>query len=225
VTPKLLFMEPPGTIQNAGCLLLTDGSGADRGSGEPDDGRYSEREEVFGACGASALYRREMLDDVGLLDESFFMYYEDTDLNWRMRLRGWKVLYEPQAAVDHEHAASSGEWSPFFTFHVDRNRMLMILKNAPTGFVARSFASFALLSARNAARTLLGRVVRPPASLRRADLGPGRARIHLRVALSLLRLLPGMLAQRRRIRRRRTVPDAEVFRFLYPREEWLARFV
>lgn len=224
VTAKLLFRDQPGTIQNAGCLLLTDGSGADRGSGEPDDGRYDTREEVFGACGASVLYRREMLDDVGLLDPTFFMYYEDTDLNWRMRLRGWRVVYEPGAVVDHVHAGSSGEWSPLFTFHVDRNRLFMILKNAPLGFVVRAFGGFARASALNAIRTVWGRLRRPPAALARADLGSGRARIHLRVLLSLIRHTPEMLVKRSRIRSRRAVPDSAIEGFLFPRELWDARF-
>jgi GT2 family glycosyltransferase len=211
VTAKLVFADRPGVIQNAGGLLLSDGSGADRGAGEVDRGQYERREEVFGACGASVLLRREMLEDVGLLDESFFMYYEDTDLSWRMRLRGWKVLYEPRAVVDHVHAGSSREWSPLFTFHADRNRLFMVLKNAPAGFVLRSFASLA----RRAAR---GGGVRPEGSAR-----PGRRRIHLQVAASLLAHLPALLARRIRIRRRRLVADREIARWLHPRETWDAR--
>ena len=223
VTSKLVFMTDPGEIQNAGSLLLSDGSGADRGFHERDRGQYQRREEVFGACGAAVLYRREMLEDVGCFDETFFNYYEDTDLSWRMRLRGWRVLYEPEAVVHHLHAGSSGEWSPFFTFHVDRNRLFMILKNAPPGMVAESGMRFAGLAARNAARTLLGRVTTPPEALRRADRGPGRARIHLAVLRSLLAHTPEMLAKRRNIRARRTVSDREIERWFYPRDLWLSR--
>jgi N-acetylglucosaminyl-diphospho-decaprenol L-rhamnosyltransferase len=223
VTSKLVFMANPKEIQNAGSLLLSDGSGADRGFHEPDKGQYDVREEVFGACGAAVLYRRAMLDDVGVFDETFFTYYEDTDLSWRMRLRGWRILYEPGAVVHHVHAGSSGEWSPFFTFHVDRNRLFMILKNAPRLMVIRTFAHFAALSGKNAARAAMGRVIRPPDVLVRANLGPGRARIHLKVATSLLRYLPAMLVKRWAIRRRRTVSDADIARWFYPRERWLSR--
>jgi GT2 family glycosyltransferase len=223
VASKLVFMSDPGKIQNAGSLLLSDGSGADRGFHERDTGQYDRREEVFGACGAAVLYRRDMLDDVGDFDETFFNYYEDTDLSWRMRLRGWRVLYEPMAVVHHVHTGSCGEWSVFFTFHVDRNRLFMLLKNAPWRMVARSFWRFALLSSGNAARTLVGRVVRPPEILRRADLGPRRARIHARVLLSLLVHLPEMLAKRYRIRRRRTVADREIASWFYPLEWWRMR--
>ncbi len=223
ITSKLVFMADPGEIQNAGSILLSDGSGADRGFHERDVGQYDVLEEVFGACGAAVLYRREMLEDVGQFDETFFNYYEDTDLSWRMRLRGWKVLYEPAAVVHHVHTGTGGEWSPFFIFHVDRNRLFMILKNAPAGMVVNTFLHFANLSARNACRALLSRVMRPPEALNRANLGAGRARLHLRVVLSLLRHLPEMLVKRWGIRRRRLVRDREIQRWFFPRERWLAR--
>ncbi|MGH7904611.1 MAG: glycosyltransferase family 2 protein [Candidatus Dormibacteraceae bacterium] len=246
VAAKLVFLDPPNTIQNAGSILLSDGSGADRGFREPDRGQYDRREEVFGACGASVLLRRRMLEDVGDFDETFFMYYEDTDLNWRMRLRGWRVLYEPAAVVDHVHAGSSVEWSPFFTFHVDRNRLLMLAKNAPPRAVARSYAAFVRLAARNAVRGVvrpLRRRMRPLRPLFTPLMGPpnlelqrafdqtlpaearhgsgfGRAKIHAKVLASLLRHLPGMLAKRRRIRSRRRVADSEIERWTVPRELW-----
>jgi GT2 family glycosyltransferase len=223
VGAKLVFIDPPGTIQNAGVLMLDDGSGGDRGFLESDTGQYDRREEVFGACGAAVLYRREMLRDVGGLDETFFMYYEDTDLSWRMRLAGWRVLYEPTAVVDHVHAGSSVEWSPFFTFHVDRNRLFMILKNAPLGMVLRTFTSFALISMSNAVRALAGRTGHTPSVLAKGNLGSGRARIHVKVVGSLVVHLPEMLVKRYRVRRLRRVPDTEVTRWFYPRKLWDAR--
>jgi GT2 family glycosyltransferase len=223
VGAKLLFIDPPGTIQNAGVLMLDDGSGGDRGFREPDTGQYDRREEVFGACGASVLYRREMLREIGEFDETFFMYYEDTDLSWRMRLAGWKVVYEPAAVVDHVHAGSTGEWSPFFTFHVDRNRLFMILKNAPSSMVLRTFSSFAVISMKNAVRAMVGRLGRPPGALAKTNLGAGRARIHVKVVASLIAHLPEMLVKRYRVRRHRRVPDADVTRWFYSRKQWDAR--
>lgn len=223
VTPKLVFMDRPQVIQNAGTLLLSDGSGADRGSGRPDGEAFGQREEVFGFCGCGALLSRRMLADVGAFDEDFWMYYEDTDLSWRMRLRGWRVLYEPGAVVDHVHAGTSVEWSPIFTFHVDRNRLFMIVKNAPTAFVLRSFWSFGWLALRAAVRALL----RPPTAAGSASGAPrlgGRARaaVQLRALGSLLRHLPALLVRRRRIRGRRRVSDAEIRRWLYSRQKWQA---
>jgi GT2 family glycosyltransferase len=222
VTSKLVFMARPDTIQNAGSLVLTDGSGGDRGTGEPDRGQYDSREEVFAACGCATLLTRRMLDDVGLLDSTFFVYYEDTDLSWRMRLRGWRVVYEPAAVVEHVHAGTSGEWSPFFTFHVDRNRLFMILKNAPAGFMLRTFWGYGLLAGKGAVRAI-GRHLRPhpqPSSASGDATPASRAGIHVRVAGSVVAHLPEMLRKRWRIRGGRKVADAEIMRWLYPRRLW-----
>jgi len=230
VTSKLVFADRPRVIQNAGGVLLSDGSGGDRGSGEPDRGQFDHPEEVFGFCGAAALLRREAIEDVGAFDESFFMYYEDTDLSWRLRLRGWNVQYDPRAVVEHGHSRTAGEWSDFFLFHVDRNRLLMVLKNAPAPLVARSFSALGLRAAR---------LRRPPSDLAQADgrdgedlsrVKPAAAKATRRLALrgrvlqSFLAHAPEALAARTQIRGRRTVRDAEVMRWVVPRSEWDARF-
>jgi len=210
VTSKLLFASRPDHVQNAGSLLLSDGSGGDRGSGELDRGQYDRPEEVFAFCGAAALLTRPMLADVGMFDASFFNYYEDTDLSWRMRLRGWRVLYEPAAVVEHEHMASAGEWSKFMVFHADRNRLFMISKNARPGFAARSLGR---LAARAAGRGRPGARAAQP--VRRALRG--------RVLGSFALNLPQLLFKRIRIRLRRRVSDVEIERWMYSRELWDAR--
>src|SRR5207244_13596423 len=90
VTSKILFRDEPGTINSAGLNLYRDGRGGDRGFRQPDRGQYDEPAEVFGACGASVLLPRALLDDVGFFDERFFMYCEDLDLAWRAHFRGWR---------------------------------------------------------------------------------------------------------------------------------------
>ena len=228
VTSKLVFADRPGVIQNAGGVLLSDGSGGDRGSGEFDDEQFDAEGEVFGFCGAAVLLRRDALADVGAFDETFFAYYEDTDLSWRMRLRGWKILYDPRAVVEHGHSKTNREWSDFFLFHVDRNRLLMVLKNAPAPLVARSFSALGLRAAR------LRRAVPAEApGTGTEDLSglPGvtqkaarRIALRGRVLESFLAHAPEALAARRRIRGRRTVPDGEILRWIVPRSEWDARF-
>lgn len=224
ITSKLVFMERPDVVQNAGSMVLTDGSGADRGAGEADQGQYGKREEVFAACGCGMLLTRTMLEDVGLLDSTFFAYYEDTDLSWRMRLRGWRILYEPTAVVEHLHSGTSVEWSPFFTFHVDRNRLFMILKNAPLDFAAGAFARFAWQAAKGSMRAV-GKAFRqgPQPSKAGGASRNSRAAIHLRVLASLMSHLPEMLAKRHRIRQGRRVADQDILRWFYPRERWDAR--
>ncbi|MCL4532262.1 MAG: glycosyltransferase, partial [Actinobacteria bacterium] len=211
--PELARSATP-VIQNAGTLILRDGSGRDRGAlvrgtevfQEDDEGQYDRREEVFAGCGAALLLRKAMLEDVGIFDDDFFMYYEDMDLSWRMRRRGWKVVYVPDAVVRHVHAASSVEWSPLFLFHVERNRLLMLSKNAPLKLAISEHARYLTSVALNLGRYGRSRIFSAPD---RAAVG-ARVRIQLRVVASLLRLLPGTVAKRRALARREAVPSAKL---------------
>ena len=108
----------------------------DRGSEEPDLGRYECRQLVFGITGAALLCSREMLEDVRMdlqyLDEDFFAYREDADLAWRAQLRGWKAVYEPQAVALHfRHVVPSRRRhiSRLINYHSLKNRYLMRMKN------------------------------------------------------------------------------------------------
>ena len=82
--------EPHDVINNVGSNLYAGGFGGDRGYLERDEGQYDEPVDVFAWCGGSVLLRRPYLRQVGLFDERFFLYYEDTDLSWRGRLLGWR---------------------------------------------------------------------------------------------------------------------------------------
>lgn len=130
--------QPFDVINNVGSNLYPGGFGGDRGFLERDFGQYEQPAEVFAWCGGAVLLRRQYLDDVGLFDERLFLYYEDTDLSWRGRLQGWKYLYEPSAVVRHRHAASSGVGSPVFRFYTERNRLLVVAKNAPARLAVRA---------------------------------------------------------------------------------------
>ena len=131
-------------INNVGSVVFTDGAGADRGWLEEDRGQYDDPTEVFAWCGGAVLLRPEMLADVGLFDERFFLYYEDTDLSWRGRARGWRYRTVPGSRVRHRHAASSGEGSEVFAYHVERNRLLMLVKDAPARIALRQVLRYLL---------------------------------------------------------------------------------
>ncbi len=207
-------------IQNAGSMILRDGSSRDRGAlvrdgqevFEEDSGQYNRVEEVFAACGAGALYRRTMLEDVGLLDEYFFMYYEDTDLAWRARLKGWKIMYTPHAVMRHVHCGTSIEWSPSFMFHAYRNRLAMVLKNAPMPLAlvewAKGFASLLMLGFRIVIGRTLRRVV--PAHL------PSNFTPRARGLRSLVLALPELFRKRKWIQKTKRVLHDEVIRWMQP---------
>ncbi len=134
---KLLYKHNPNEIQNAMSYLTDKGDGGDMGSHQPDEGQFDSTREAMAVCGASMLIKRSLIEEIGALDEDFFAYYEDMDLCYRTRLYGKKIVFVPRSIVYHVHAATSGEWSPFFTFLVLRNKLLLHLKNSHVGFVLK----------------------------------------------------------------------------------------
>lgn len=188
-------------VNSTGNVVSADGYGQDRGWLE-DAATHRPPAAVFGFCGAAVLLRREALADVGLFDDAYFMYYEDTDLSWRMRRRGWEVRYVAGARVDHIHAASSVAGSDLFHLHNDRNRLLMLVTNAT--------AALALGAVARTAVTLAS------TTLRRREPWH-RTALRWRAAGSFLRLLPHALRSRRATRRSARVGRAEVQQLLVPR--------
>ncbi|MDE0047589.1 MAG: glycosyltransferase family 2 protein [Chloroflexota bacterium] len=149
-------------IECAGIAPLDDGSMRDRGTqllaGVPwsawDSPGFSQAREIFAPKGAAVLYRRSMLDALDYLDDGIFMYYEDADLAWRARRRGWRFWYEPSSVVRHEHAALSREWSPGFVRNVEFGKLRMLGKNAPWAWVAQHAAAAVKFGAGDARRGL-----------------------------------------------------------------------
>jgi GT2 family glycosyltransferase len=135
---NLLSKVKKDLIQNAGNFFFRDGSGRDRGVivyhhkqyYEIDKGQYEEG-LIPGFCGAGVLLNRKAVEDVGGFDKRFFMYYEDADLSFRMKERGWEIIYSPDAVIRHIHAGSSEEWSDFFIFHTERGRLIFVAKHWP----------------------------------------------------------------------------------------------
>lgn len=141
-------------IQNAGIMVFQDGYGRDIGavvrSGqqfhEYDLKQYNKEKEVYAACAAAVLYRKNTLRKIGLLDESFFMYYEDVEISERARFAGFKIIYHSKAVVRHYHALSSKEWSPFFIYHVEKGRLLHVFYNFPFRVFLKEYLSLVFKS-------------------------------------------------------------------------------
>lgn len=130
VASKMVLAPDPQTVDSCGVALDPAGIAWDRWGGYPA-GTVDRRTEVFGPCAGAALYRRAMLDDVGLFDEDYFAYLEDVDLAWRARLRGWRCVLEPAAVVRHAHAGTLGDTSALKRFLLARNKVWTIAKCAP----------------------------------------------------------------------------------------------
>ncbi|MGV1006994.1 MAG: glycosyltransferase family 2 protein [Dermatophilaceae bacterium] len=188
VSSRMLLVGQPPRINNAGVVLLPDGYGADRGLGEPDGPPYDQAVEVFGASGGAAVFRTLAVKGVGGLEQRYFLYYEDTDLSWRLRLAGWRIDYCPDAVVHHRHAASSEPGSAGFAFHTERNRLLTLMRCAPTWFATQQLSRFALTTVSLAVKRALGLSV---------PMDPVFSSLIRSAALaSALRLAPGMLSVR-----------------------------
>lgn len=220
--PHAYLLELPATArllakpveQNTGSILFRNCASRDRGTYvrndevfyETDEGQYNRVEEVFAACGASLLMRREMVEETGLLDEDFFIYYEDTDLSWRAWLHGWKVIYSPEAYVRHIHCGTNTEWSPFFIYLTGRNRLAMVMKNGTWGQVLRVWGEYYLSVLRMAWRTLLMWLRRRPDW---RQYGP-HLQVHSRIAGRLILWLPSLLVKRYRIQRSARIPKKQL---------------
>ena len=104
-----------------------------RGVGEEDNGQYNEITRIFTCC---TMFRREIFEEVGLFDQDFFYGYDDTDLSWRIILRGYRILYVPSSRIYHKvslgsHAINgpSSRYKSGFYFLFKRNKLLTVLKN------------------------------------------------------------------------------------------------
>ena len=108
--PKMLKMDNPKIIDSAGHIFGFASSGIiDRGKGEIDKGQYDDKLDIVGACAGACLYKKEMLENIGLFDKNFFAYYEDAELSWRAHKRGWKAKFVPSSIIYHKRAGSSGK--------------------------------------------------------------------------------------------------------------------
>ena len=197
-----------GTLDSAGMLIAADGSSKQRGHGAPPASLADANEALF-PSGSAALYRRAMLEEIGLFDENFFLYCEDTDLGLRAQWADWGCRYVPGAIVEHRYSHSAGRASPLKAYYVERNRLYTIVKNFPAGmlFVA-PFASIvryfwhvtAILAGRGKA-----------AEYRDAGNSPVMLPwLVIRAHLAALFRLPKMLASRNRIRAARRISSAEL---------------
>jgi len=120
----------PEKLDSAGLAIYLDGSSKQRGRMRPA-AAYTAAEEVLLPSACAALYRAAMLREIGSFDPDFFLYCEDTDLGLRARRAGWRCVYVPAAVVYHAYSASAGRASLQKMFHVERNRIYLIIKNFP----------------------------------------------------------------------------------------------
>jgi GT2 family glycosyltransferase len=199
-------------------MVFDDGYGADRAYLERVDELDATPTDVFAFSGGAVLWRPEFLADVDLLDKRFFLYYEDTDLSWRGLARGWRYRFVPTSTVRHRHSAIVGEGSDLSVFYNERNRLMMLVKNAPTAMVVAETGAFARSIVRGVGE-VGGRVARRrgrPMTADRTDLA--RSWLHAKALTGVALQAPFLARRRRHLRRIRTVADEDIVARLVPRD-------
>jgi GT2 family glycosyltransferase len=207
--PKLLQWSNPSRLDGAGDEVLLSGGAYRVGQDQLDEGQYDRVEAVLSACGAAALYRRSLFEDVGSFDEDYFAYREDVDLSLRALLRGHRCLFVPAARVRHRGSATMG-----FIFHPEiirlttRNQILTILKDYPLPLVLRLLPRIMVF------QTLwMGFATKKHAFL-----------AWCRGLLGAARLLPRTLRKRRHVMSRRVISNREWLQRLKESEKRIWRW-
>ena len=183
---RLLLSDGAGRIDSAGDGFDPYSGGVMRGSGQLDGPPFDLLREVFSATGAASIYRREVLEATGGVDESLFFYSNDIDLGFRARLLGFRCLYVPDAIAYHDRGATLGRDSAAQLRLVYRNGLTVYIKNMPWPLL----------------RPIWPRALRTWIAMVRHAPHRGMA---LRGVLEALLRLPRTLARRHRIQRTRTV--------------------
>ncbi|HQF70917.1 MAG TPA: glycosyltransferase family 2 protein [Promineifilum sp.] len=202
VASKMLLFDRRDYFHTAGDFYRVDGIPGNRGVWQEDRGQYDREEPVFSACGGAAAYRREMLAEIGFLDNAFFFSCEDIDLAWRAHLAGWDVRYTPAAVVYHKLKASGGS-GVVGSYHDGRNFLYVIWKNYPTSLL------------RQHAGDILRAQLRISGEALRAWRGAA-ARARLRGQLAGLLALPRLWPARRHIQAARRIDDSTLAARLTP---------
>ena len=205
---KILVFEDPRRIDKVGHLIYLDGQNRGRGSGQVDRGQFDTEEDVLWPDGCAAMYRREMLNEIGGFDEDFFAYADDAELGLRGRIAGWRCVYVPRAVVRHHRGASLGLLSVRRLELIERNRILLATKLFPWSLLWLNgvFHAARVAAGMKAAITGKGEASRFPGL-------NGKLKIALaltRGGFSALKLVPRMLRKRRQIERFRKLSPKQV---------------
>lgn len=200
LAPKMLFLQEPRVINSAGIRSNLILYSYDRGFLEYDEGQYDEEAEVISACGGAMFVRKALIDEIGLFDSRYFMYYEDLDFGIRSWLAGYKVLYTPEAVVYHRMRASGR--SEYLNEYVDhKNRIRTILKNCSLVTLLKMMSrSLVFDLSCTASYLLIGRY--------------SAIKLRLKALLWNLAMLPDTISQRWRAQKLRIEPDSVFLRLL-----------
>ncbi|MGE5617896.1 MAG: glycosyltransferase family 2 protein [Sphingomonadaceae bacterium] len=205
---KILLYDRRDVIHSAGDFYSRDGVPGNRGVWQRDEGQFDREEYVLGACGGASGWRRSLFEDVGLFDESLFMYCEDVDLSLRAQLRGHKCVYLPAARVYHRLSATGGGETA--SFYCGRNFVAVAAKNLPSDVIGHHWPSIIRTQAAFAVHSIW-------------HFREKAARARLKGQVAGLWELPRRWGQRRTIQSSRRVPDGYLSSLLREPESSIER--
>ncbi len=205
---KILVHEDPRRIDKAGHLIYPDGQNCGRGTGEIDHGQYDQAEDILWPDGCAALFRREMLDQIGGFDEDFFIFGDDAELGMRARIAGWRCIYVPQAVVRHHRGGAVKVASTGRLVLIERNRVLLAAKLFPASLLWLNVPYYFL-------RILAGiwAALRKKGEISRYEGAAGKLRAGFALIkgdLAAIPLIPRMIRKRKLIRKIAKLSPAEV---------------
>jgi GT2 family glycosyltransferase len=195
---KLRLFDQRDKLHSAGDFYSVRGVPGNRGVWQVDEGQF-DTPFVFGACGAASVYRRAMLDKVGLLDETFEFSCEDVDLDWRAQLAGYKCAFAHDAIVYHKVSATGG--GVLNSYYDGRNFIWLLVKDVPGEVWRKHF----------------GKIMREQFKITFDALKAWRgeaARNRLKGQWAGVMGIPKMLSVRRRVQQTRVIDAAGVFGLL-----------
>ncbi|OEU73122.1 MAG: hypothetical protein BA869_04100 [Desulfuromonadales bacterium C00003107] len=201
----------PEVLDSCGVGISLDGMSRQAMRGLPVP-KLTQPKEVLLFSGCACLLRMESLKEVGLFDEDFFAYCEDTDLGLRLRRAGWKIVVAPGAYVHHYYSMTGGKFSLQKIYWVERNHLWVAIKNFPWFLLA-------ILPLVTSWRYLLqGYVIlRRTSELNKFTESNDLLEIfsvHLKSYIDMFRKLPAMLAKRRRFRKKHRLRNIDMFHLI-----------
>jgi GT2 family glycosyltransferase len=129
--PKFHYFFQKGTIEYAGynTVNIFTGRNGMIGCREKDNGQYDEVKVTNYAHGGAMLVPRKIIEDIGMMYEPFFLYYEEFDWSEQIKREGYKIYYQPKSLIYHKESMTTGKASPLKTFYLTRNRILFMRRN------------------------------------------------------------------------------------------------
>jgi GT2 family glycosyltransferase len=148
ISPKILFHHTPNTIQYAGYTSMNPYTIRQNliGYWQKDIGQFNKVTETYSIHGAAMMVPRKVIEDVGMMTEIYFLYYEEHDWCSKIKKAGYSIYYQPQSVVYHKESISTGKESPLKVYYIARNRILYARRNSTGVTLIINFIYFNLIS-------------------------------------------------------------------------------